>query len=414
MQRPFGRLWLGQAVSSVGDQLFPVAIAVLVVERHHGSPGELGLVLGARALAGAIFVIVGGAWADRVRRTRLMIATDVVRGAAVLALALAPITSPTWILAACTFVLGAGEAFFRPAFRSLIPSVVADDRVAEANATTNTALQAAAFIGPAAAGLMVSTVGVRWTLLVNAATFLVSTLTLVEIADPPIARSHTSVAAQVREGIVVLAGRRWAAAVLVVDAAHILFAVAPWFVLLPVIMLDRFGDPSAYGAVASVFAAGGIAGALAAARWRPRRKGTVALLAQATFSACLLILAFTSSVPALVVAAGIAGVGGGISNVFWMTSLHEAFPDVVLGRVMALSTFGSLALMPLGLALAGPIATVVGDQAVLAVGAAVVIGTTLVVLRVPGVARLSSGDTRQERSVTRRARPLTQTAPPSP
>ncbi len=123
-QRDFRLLWVGQAVSTVGDQVFPVAVTVAVLDATGNDAGAVGAVLAARFAALVVFVVVGGVWADRVPRKAVMIASDAFRAVAVLALALAPGTAPLPVLAALVFLVGAGEAFFRPAYGGLLPAVV--------------------------------------------------------------------------------------------------------------------------------------------------------------------------------------------------------------------------------------------------------------------------------------------------
>src|ERR1044072_1111241 len=77
--RPLRMLLAGQAVSFVGDALFPVALAFAVLDDLDGTPGELGLVLAAQALPLAVLILAAGVWADRGKRRNLMIASDLGR-----------------------------------------------------------------------------------------------------------------------------------------------------------------------------------------------------------------------------------------------------------------------------------------------------------------------------------------------
>lgn len=135
----------------------------------------------------------------------------------------------------------------------------------------------------------------------------------------------------------------------------------------------------------TAFAGGGLLGSALAARARPRHPGLVAVCCQATFIACQLALAFSSSLVVLVSAFALAGAGGAVYSVFFISALQKQFPSAVLGRVMALASLGSLALMPLGLAITGPVVELVGASTVLIIGAVVVATTSFAVLRVPGV-----------------------------
>jgi DHA3 family tetracycline resistance protein-like MFS transporter len=121
--REFRWLWAGQLISSIGDGIFPVAVAVKILDSG-GTARDLGFVLAGRAVALVVFVLFGGILADRMRRTTVMIGADGLRAIAVLGLALVPGEVPVAVLAALVFAVGAGEAFFRPAYGALLPTVL--------------------------------------------------------------------------------------------------------------------------------------------------------------------------------------------------------------------------------------------------------------------------------------------------
>ena len=79
-ERQFRLLWLGQATSTLGDGLVPVALAFAVIQTLNGSATALGIVLAAHFLPVVLFVLVGGVWADRLPRQMVMLVSDVIRG----------------------------------------------------------------------------------------------------------------------------------------------------------------------------------------------------------------------------------------------------------------------------------------------------------------------------------------------
>jgi MFS family permease len=108
----FRNLFLGQAASSIGDRIVFVALALYVTDV--GSPSDVGLVLAAHALPLVGFVLLGGVWADRLRRTRVMISADLVR-VVLHALQAALIFTGAveiWHLVAIVALYGAAVAFF--------------------------------------------------------------------------------------------------------------------------------------------------------------------------------------------------------------------------------------------------------------------------------------------------------------
>src|SRR3954453_14334749 len=112
-ERPFALLFAGQAASMAGTWLFVVALPFAALELH-ATAGELGLVLAARHVPFALFSLVGGAWADRFERRRVMLAADLVRAGtqALSAALLLAGAAQLWQLAALASVYGAADAFF--------------------------------------------------------------------------------------------------------------------------------------------------------------------------------------------------------------------------------------------------------------------------------------------------------------
>jgi len=389
-ERDFRLLWSGQAISAVGDRIYPVAIALKVLEGG-GSATDLGLVLGAFEVAFVVFLLVGGVVADRVRRTRVMIAADLVRALAVVGLALVPGSLPVWGLAVLSFVVGSGSAFFIPANSALIPSVLGSEQLQAGNALNSGALHVAAILGPAAAGAMIAVTGVRGAFLVDAATFGMSMLTLLLIAEPARVRGQRSSAVRdALEGLRAVRDRPWVLAVLVMATLHLMFAVAPVFVLLPVIARARLGGNSAYSLMLVLFGVGALVGTLVAARWRPRRPGLVALLGLLPWTGVMLALANPFARWWVGAWYLVGGFGVELFTIMWVTALQRDVPAELLARVTSLDYLVSLALMPVGYALAGPAADAFGPAAVLWAGAGVLVVSTLAILPVPGVTRFAT------------------------
>jgi DHA3 family tetracycline resistance protein-like MFS transporter len=385
--RDFRLLWIGQAVSSVGDQIFPIAVALKIVHSG-GSPGDLGVVLVGRSLALVLFLLVGGVYADRLPRTRMMVGADAVRAVAVLGLALSPAHVPLAVLGALTFFVGGGEAFFRPAYGAVLPSVVPVDRLPQANAMTSLSLKAAVILGPALGGFVVAVAGPGWALGIDAATFLVSMATLLRIAEPPLVREgpRQSGVREALEGVAEVRARPWIGAILVMATLHLMIAVAPAIVLEPFIARERLGGDGAYAALIVSFAVGGLVGALVAGRWQPRRRGLVGLLGILPFGIAYGTLAYSRSIVLVAALFLVAGLGLEPFQIWWSSALQEEIPRDRLARVISLDWLASFALMPIGFALTGPAVDAFGRTNVLVVGASVVVVTTLAVLAVPGTA----------------------------
>lgn len=380
----FRWLWAGQAISAVGDQIFPIAVAVRVLQEG-GSAGDLGLVLAARSLSFVIFLLVGGIVADRLPRTRVMIGADALRAVGTCALVLTPGDASLGVLAAMTFAIGSGEAFFRPAYGAVVPAVVPESRLTAANAVNSLTFSSATIIGPAIAGVLVATLGWRTAFAVDAVTFVVSLLTLLRIREPVVELAErTSAWREATAGIRAVRDRPWILAVLLYFCIHLMISLAPFIVLRPVIAGDRFGSEALVGAMLSAFGAGAVVGALVASRWRPRRRGAVAMAGLLPSAVVMVALAYSDSLTLIIVAELGAGIGAEIFQLYWVTAVQQGVPRHLLARVISLDWLVSIGLMPLGFALTGPAVNAFGIKAVLVAGAVVtVLGMCLLV--VPGV-----------------------------
>lgn len=390
-QRDFRLLWIGQTVSAIGDQIFPIAVALKVIHAG-GSPGDLGAVLLGRSLAMVVFLMLGGVWADRLPRARIMIGADVFRAVAVLGLALAPAHVPILLLTGMTFVVGGGEAFFRPAYGAVVPSVVPADRLMQANALTSVSLKTSLILGPALGGAVVAIAGPGWALGIDSATFVVSMLTLLRIAEPPRPprAEHASAVAEALEGVRAVRERPWVAAILVMATLQLMLSIAPLIVLEPFLARERLGGDSAYAALVVVFSLGGLGGALLCTRWRPRLPGLWGLLGLLPHVALFVALAYSRSFLVVAALAAVSGAGIEPFQIWWSSALQREIPPDLLARVVSLDWLVSLGLMPIGLALAGPAADAFGRTPVLLVAAGTMLLTTLAVLPVPGVAEFAT------------------------
>lgn len=333
--RDFRLLWSGQAISAVGDMMFPVAIAVAVLNAG-GNAGDIGFVLAGRFAALVLFALIGGVWADRLPRRKVMIGSDVTRVIAVLGLALLPGTPPVAVLGVLTFLVGAGEAFFRPAYGALIPTVLPAHRLAAGNSLTSSSIHFAQIIGPGLGGVIVGFAGPRPAFVIDALTFVASTLTLLAVREPahkPAPRR--SMVREIGEGLTAVRERPWIAAILALAATQLMLSLAPVMVLLPIVARERLGGDSAYGLVLATGAAGALTGALIAARLRPRHRGLVGVLG--IMPLALEAVALATPV-ALWWVAGVfffAGIGLGPFVVYWESALQADVPRHLLARVVS-------------------------------------------------------------------------------
>ncbi|HEX4484008.1 MAG TPA: MFS transporter [Solirubrobacteraceae bacterium] len=375
--RDFRYLWLAQSASVIGDCIVIVALALFVIELT-GSATDLGLVLAASSLPLVAFLLLGGVWADRLPRHRVMVATDLVRFTlhALLAVLIFSGTVAIWELIVIEALFGTAEAFFRPAANGLLPQTVPEAEIQQAQGFSSLSNNIGEFAGPALATALVLGLGAGYAFALDAATFLISAALLVRVrprrravaADAPVAAE--SVRAELREGYREVRSRDWVWATLASFCAALFTGLAPWFVLAPLVARVQYGHIGVYGYVSAVLGIGTIAGSLLGIAWRPRFPMRAAMLAILLWPLAAVLYA-TGVTLVLVVPAMLIG-GGGIAlfDVWWTTALAERIPPEKLSRVSSYDWMVSLGLLPLGYVLAGPLAHALGSVDVLLGGSA--------------------------------------------
>jgi MFS family permease len=383
--RDFRYLWFAQSASVIGDCIVIVALALFVIELT-GNATDLGLVFAAASLPLVAFLLLGGVWADRLPRHRVMVVTDLVRFAlhALLAALIFAGVVRIWELIVIEALFGTAEAFFRPAANGLLPQTVPEEEIQEANALSTLSNNIGEFAGPALATALVLGFGAGWAFALDAATFLLSAalLTRVRPRRRDLAQAEgadgerVSVWAEVREGFAEVRSRSWVWATLAAFCAALFTGLAPWFVLGPVVAREQYGDIGIYGLVSAALGLGTIAGSLLGIGWRPRFPIRAAMLAILLWPAAAVLYAAGITLYVVVPAVVIGGGGIALFDVWWLTALAERIPPDKLSRVSSYDWMVSLALLPLGYVLAGPLAHALGAVEVL-LGGSVLAGVAL-------------------------------------
>jgi MFS family permease len=401
-ERPFRLLFSAQAISVFGDMLVPVALAFAVLDLT-GSASDLGFVLTARLVPMVVFMLAGGVWADRLPREALMIGSSLVRlvTQTVLGVLLLSGSARIWEIVALQAVHGAATAFFRPASTGIVPQIVSPARLQQANALMWGVIGTAGFTGPAVAGVLLTVSGPGWAILLDALTFGVGAWLLSRLRLPPrevAAREPFlhELAAGWRE----VASRRWLWASIVVFSLFQLTVIASMSVLAPLVAKRSLGGHSAYALIAAGFGLGSVLGNFAALHVRARRPLVASYLLCGASAPSLFLLAFALPAPAIAASELVAGLCIGLAGVLYETTLQEQIPTESFGRVASWDWMGSTALRPLGLAVMGPLAALVGVRPLLVGSGMLVLASLAALLAVPEVrAMRSRGVARDEAHV---------------
>ena len=281
-------------------------------------------------------------------------------------------------------LFGTAEAFFRPAYTGLVPQTVPEDMIQAAKAAGSTVETVAEFAGPALATALVLGLGAGWAFALDAVTFLVSALLLARVrprarGDAPV---RHSLLAELREGYREVRSRAWIWVTVAVFAVALMLSFGPWTTLGPTIAEEQYGSTGVFGLLAAAMGAGTMLGAVAGFRWRPlhpMRVGFVWILAWPVVTAGF---ALGAPLVVLVPLFAAAGVGLALFGIWWETALAERVPPHVLSRVSAYDWMGSLALLPIGYLLSGPLGDAFGPEVVLGAGSALATGVLAVGLLV--------------------------------
>lgn len=387
--RDFAFLWSGMTVSLMGDGIYLVAIAWLVL-RISNSPTALGAVGVAWTIPQIISLLWGGVASDRFDRRMVMIGADVTRAIPIALIGFLSIsgTIELWHVFVLVAVYGVGEGIFMPAFSSVVPDVVPKDQLVEANSLDQFVRPLALrFAGPALGGVLIAATGVGTAFLVDAASFAFSALM---IAGMRARSQHRDVAAvgsstllQVREGLSYVRRHAWLWITLLMTAVGLLAFYGPFHVLMPFLVKNSLGGgPRDLGVI---FAAGGV-GAIVSAlvmsqTGLPRRHITfiyvvsalgVLMLAGYALSEHLWQVALASFVMEVLLTAGL---------IVWTTLMQVRVPGRLLGRVSSLDWLVSSSLIPLSYGLTGPVSDSIGVRSTFAfaglIGALVVVAPLL-------------------------------------
>jgi hypothetical protein len=360
----FRNLWLAATISLFGDQFYLVALPWLVLQLSSSSL-TLATILMAAAVPRAVLMLVGGAVTDRWHPRAVLVCTGVARTvvvAAVAALVSLDVVE-LWHLYVLAFAFGVADAFSFPASAALMPLLVDKDQYAPANALLQGSAQVSMLAGPAPAGWVVKHWGLAPAFWIDALSFVGLVLALLGVPRSPRPAAAEEAAARqgmftsIRDGLLHVVHDPALRTLLVISTVLNLCVGGPVTVGLAVIAKFRFDSAMAYGTLLSCFAAGALAGMIAAGSVK-RLPGEDRLLIGAMFaiaaSLCGLgLLQRMVPVAATLVAMGLCA---GLVNVQVMSRIQLKVAQAMLGRVMSVLMLSAVGLLPLSLVAAGAVA----------------------------------------------------------
>lgn len=372
-ERNFRILFTSTTISAVGDGVSTIALAFAVLQIS-GSPVALGAVIAGRQVAQAAITLAAGVWSDRLPRHLVLVAAASVQGSAQAttgALVLSGHATVPIILA-LQVAYGLADGFVIPASQGLIPHTISRGRLQQANALLGLTRSTVGVVGPAAGGVLVALGSPGAALLVDAASFAAAAVLIARLRIPRRAEAieQSAFLAELRHGWTEFRRQTWIWTTIVFFGIGN-FASASYFVLGPVIAKRDLGGAVAWATIVSAFGAGSIVGGLVALRVRVPRPLLASCVAAAPVVLQPIGIALKLPVPVLAAIAVVAGMGIAVHLALWFTVFQHLVPEAARSRVSSWDALGSFVLIPLGSALAGPVAALVGISTTL-IGAAVV------------------------------------------
>jgi predicted MFS family arabinose efflux permease len=308
-----------------------------------------------------------------------------------------------WQMIALETLNGAGMAVFYPASQALLPRLVPAELMQEASALSRLAMNAAQMGGAAAAGVFVAAAGPGWALAACGIGMVGTVPLLLAIRAPGAQRTgQASLLRDLREGWAEFASHTW----LWATTAQFCVVLAAWYgafdVLGPVVARRELGGPAAWGVIMGADAVGLIIGGLVALRFTPRRPIRFVVLIGGACAISPLALAAPWPLPAVCAAAVVLGVAIEIMMVQWTVTLARHIPPDRLARVSSYDILGTVAAMPVGALVAGPLAARIGVPATEYGAAVLILVASLLALAPREVRALRSSQTpRSEAEIPR-------------
>ncbi|MEU9891514.1 MFS transporter [Sphaerisporangium sp. NPDC051011] len=353
------------APAAVAFSMVGVSFAVLDAT---GSTADLSYVLAAQIAPSLVFTLISGVISDRVPPQRVIVAANVMIAVAegLLGVLVLAGDARLWQMIVLETLNGVGMAVFWPASQALLPKIVPDPLLQQANALSRLAMNGAQMGGAAVAGVVVAAVGPGWAMTVCGVGLLGTIPMLLAIRAPghePAAGEEAGMLRELREGWSEFRSHSWLWTIVLQYGVVLMAWYGSFQVLGPPVAKAHLGGPASWGAIMSAEALGLIVGGLVSLRFTPRRPLLVVVCMGAITALSPLSLAMRWPLVAICLAAVVIGVAMEIMVVQWSVTLARNVPPGKLARVSAYDALGSVMAMPVGALIAGPIAAQIGLSA---------------------------------------------------
>ncbi|MFF9270180.1 MFS transporter [Streptomyces rochei] len=386
----FRRFAAANLISATGSAMAPLALAYAVIEQGGGA-GSLGVVLATNTVPTIVFLLAGGLFADRLSRSLLLFAGNLLAAGAQGALAVTVATghATTVSIAACGFVSGTAASFVVPAAQGAVAQIVPAQHLQQANALLRLPGNAVKVLGPVVGGVLVAAGGAAWALAWDAVTFVVAAVLLLGLRlDAPLV-APGGVLSDLRAGWAGFWSRTWLWTYTAVGTVLVAAWLAGFQLLGPLVAAEQYAGARDWGLIQAAFTCGLLVGTLVCLHWKPYRLLTVAVVAAGALALPLAAMACTVPLPLVLSATALAGVGLDVAIVAWATAFQQRVPQAEQGRMSAFNGVGERLAIPMGYLIAALAAHSWSSQAVLLACAGMIAAATVLNLCVPDVYRIN-------------------------
>jgi len=395
--RRYFYIWLGLLISIAGSQMQVAAlhwhIRTLTSEPNPLALGGIGL---ARILPIVLFSFIGGPVADTFNRRGILFITQSVMALTALGLALLSFSGhiTLWLIYLLTAVQATAQAFDSPARQAMIPNLVPAEDLPNAFSMSSIAMNAGSIVGPALSGIVIATLGLGYTYLFNAISFLAVILALALIG--PVFQDTRKAPginlAAMADGIRFIVRKPIILSTMLMDFVATFFASAN--TMMPIVAKDILKvSEIGYGWLSSAQAIGSVAaGVVVSQVQKLRKQGPIFLIAVVIFGSATVLFGATSAFTIAMLALILMGAADAVSTIIRNTIRQLNTPDHIRGRMTAVNQIFFQGGPQLGEVESGIVASLFGvPAAIISGGIGCIVGTALIVLKWPQL-RIYNGD----------------------
>jgi MFS family permease len=396
----FRLLWLSMFISLIGDGIYTIAIAWKTYDLAN-DPSALALIGVVYTGPQVIFSLVGGVASDRGNRKKLLIISDLARFLIISSIGIAAALDVLTLTSLSILVVlyGIADSFYRPAFGAMIPMVVQDELLMQANSLNQIAEPIALrFLGPALGGVLVAAGGASFAFLADGVTFVASAILVSLLSIPSSVKTRaarglraaaTALMVDSKEALGFIRHHAWLWGSMLAATLSLLLVFGPFWVLVPFLIRNNMSTGAeGFGAVMAVGGIGAIVAAVFASGNLPKRHVTTMYVSWAIALGSLVIFGLAQTLWQMMIASLILHAFLAIGTIVWLTVQQRVVAGSMLGRVSGLDWVATVSLIPLSYSLTAPLSEALGAETTLVlagVGGGIIM---LAFLLVPGISAL--------------------------